>query len=87
MFNEETLITNLMAKAPACYHDVLFQELMRLGDKITMDDLKKALELRWRLKSNGDRNEDSETALILTANLRCKRCGKSGHTAKNSWHH
>jgi len=61
------------------------------GDEVTLDDLKKALKLNWRLKNksvesdNGDEDKESEVALTLTENVICERCSKTGHIANNCW--
>ena len=89
VFDEESLIANTMSNAPESYHDTLTQELLQKGDAVTLEDLKKAMKLRWRLKhgnedDNND-NENGETAMGATDKERCDRCGKLGHDAANFW--
>ena len=78
-----------MSNSPESYHDTLTQELLRKGDTVTLDDLKKAMKLRWRMK-NGEKEDDNddengESAMKATDKEVCERCGKSGHNAANCW--
>ena len=90
VFDESTLIANVMDNVPECYEDTVAQELRRKGDKVTLDDLKGALKLKWRISTKGDKNENTETvegetALSVNDVPICDRCGKKGHRAAECW--
>ena len=62
-------------------------QLRNKGDVVTLDDIKLALKLRWRLKNKGEESDEpeGETALMLNDNQKCARCGKKGHDAAHCW--
>ena len=57
---------------------------------MTLDDIKLALKLKWRIQNDGDedRENDGEDKTALSLNdtkTKCGRCGKKGHKAENCW--
>ena len=92
IFTEEDMIAHTMLTTPEIYLDTLTQTLTIFGDKVTMDDLKKALKLNWRLRHKDDEiddvsdiEKDGEVALSLNDVIVCDKCGKSGHLSKYCW--
>ena len=89
-FDESTLIANVMAGVSECYQDTIAQELVRRRDKVTLDNLKDALKIKWRITTRGTdkTNNDTkgeETTLSLNDEMKCERCGKKGHDTAHCW--
>ena len=85
-YDDESLISIVMSKAPACFHNILTQELRSKGNAVTLNDLKSALYIWWRLKNNINvEDKKNETILTSTDHITCGRCGKKGHKAEDCW--
>ena len=72
------------------FFDTVTQELLSMGDRITLEDLKKALKLKWRVAHDGEDTEngndkEGKRALSFNDGDKCDRCGKKGHNADNCW--
>ena len=102
--NENVGKANLMAVVfmvtPARYQSVLFSLQLEKKDKLTLEDLKEAMDQVWQQNSaikNNSTSESSKDELNLTNQdngktkknchfkSNCSWCGKEGHMACNFW--
>ena len=77
-----------LAGMPKIYSDTVARQLEEHGDKLTLESLREALELRYRVENNFSRDDsedddDEEGELTLTGltNIECFNCGRKGHKA------
>ena len=60
-YDDESLISIVMSKAPVCFYNILTQKLQSKGNAVTLNDLKSALYMWLRLKNNINDKENLDT--------------------------
>jgi hypothetical protein len=85
--DESEVIATILSAAPVEYQPVLTTVQLLKGDKVTVDDLEKAMTNMWRQRQakkgkekDEDEDDDAEIALGAIAKF-CFKCKKKGHKA------
>ena len=75
-------IAVILNAAPKTYHEILTGERLRHGNALTVEHLRVAMNLHWRIIGGENQTKEEGSELVLSAfSGICFRCNKQGHKA------